>query len=709
MDTIIINSDSSGGGDSALGLDSSPSVLESRDCTVISNDQLEGTLYRTQVYESQINVVFQSRVLFDMFLKKVHSDFRQSVEKDETTFVSKCSTHIKGVKCDLKLDSHFKTVELSGIGFRLWREERFPKVAQSLFRRLMEEVDSQLEEPSTGEPTQEELSSSCFQQDVSYTGNMKSIPCIKDALFENNGQSKALSSESSKQEICIQPSEPVQKEFTAEKLSIPSENQKNNADDLEQAVLKRNIMMHQSSGDIRPDRGNLQGTSTCDNVTTIPMFTSTPIFQRQDGTTENSGITSMKVGALINKIDQLDSSIKTLKSEIIQKMELELNELKGSLIRMIENVGKNTTYADSVRMINNSTQQHQVLSNERPIFSESCAVDEGYGNLSDGSYHGDSSQTQLKRVYSPATNAASIVSGSSGQLATDCSTAPQPVPVRITNRADPGSNQRPPPPKENNRTLLVGDSLLKGVNSKGLKNGVTVCAKGGATIKDIWSEISVYNLNTFHSIVVCVGGNDASKRTDTSQYEDKYDELLSFIRSANRDCIINICKVAPRGDVDVSCINASIKRVAEHWKLHKVKCIEETYDLLFDKTGVPGQNDHRYKPHLGNGQRQINTENGQTRRLYQGNGQRQINTENGQPRRPYQGNGIYMGNGPLRAPYAGNELTNRAYTGNGQSKWPNMISDMPSNRQLNGKLGGRKRCFYCSMPGHVIADCWYAQ
>ena len=155
---------------------------------------------------------------------------------------------------------------------------------------------------------------------------------------------------------------------------------------------------------------------------------------------------------------------------------------------IIENVGKNTTYAESVGMINNSTQQHQVLSSERPIFSESCAVDEGYGNLSDGSYHGDSSQTQLKRVYSPATNVASIVSSSSGQLATDCSTAPQPVPVRITNRADPGSNQRPPPPKAHNRTLLVGDSLLKGVNSKGLKNGVTVCAKGDATIKDIWSE-----------------------------------------------------------------------------------------------------------------------------------------------------------------------------------------------------------------------------
>ena len=186
--------------------------------------------------------------------------------------------------------------------------------------------------------------------------------------------------------------------------------------------------------------------------------------------------------------------------------------------------------------------------------------------------------------------------------------------------------------------------------------------------------------------------------------------------------------------------HTSIKRAAEHWKMLKVKCNEETYNFLFDKTGVPasryydddgihlahsgirrlldaidrhvnivddfqgcviratrqplnrnrpGQNEHRYKPHRGNGQRQINT-------------------ENGQPRRPYQGNGIYRGNGSLRAPYAGNELTN-AFTGNGESNRPNMGSDRLINRQLNGKWGGRKLCFYCSMPGHVIAECWYAQ
>ena len=75
----------------------------------------------------------------------------------------------------------------------------------------------------------------------------------------------------------------------------------------------------------------------------MPMYTSTPI-QRQDcTTTENSGLTSMKICTMLNKIDQLDTGITTLKTEIIQQMEIKLNELKSSLVRMIESTGKNTS------------------------------------------------------------------------------------------------------------------------------------------------------------------------------------------------------------------------------------------------------------------------------------------------------------------------------------------------------------------------------
>ena len=66
-----------------------------------------------------------------MFKNKIHSDFQQSVNIDETSFISKCSTHVKGAKCELRLDSHFRTVELLGMRFKVWQAERFPRIAQA--------------------------------------------------------------------------------------------------------------------------------------------------------------------------------------------------------------------------------------------------------------------------------------------------------------------------------------------------------------------------------------------------------------------------------------------------------------------------------------------------------------------------------------------------------------------------------------------------
>ena len=113
------------------------------------------------------------------------------------------------------------------------------------------------------------------------------------------------------------------------------------------------------------------------------------------------------------------------------------------------------------------------------------------------------------------------------------------VPVRITNRTSSRDRQRTT--SKLNRTLIVSDSFLKEGSTKGMKKGVTICAKSGASIKDIWRELSVYNLNTFDNVIICVGGNDASNRTNVSRFEDDYDELLSYVRSATGDCIVHLC------------------------------------------------------------------------------------------------------------------------------------------------------------------------
>ena len=288
------------------------------------------------------------------------------------------------------------------------------------------------------------------------------------------------------------------------------------------------------------------------------------------------------------------------------------------------------------------------------------------------------------------------------------------------------------------------------MNTRGLINGVTVCAKRGAKIKDIWAELSVYDFGTFENIFICVGGNDASKRTDTSQFEEKFDELLSFTNIANPECCVHVCQVLPRGDVDVSSVNTSIRRVVDHWKMHNVKCIEETYYFMFDRDGLPASryydSDGIHLAHPGI-RRLLHAINGHVNivddfkscvilssrqpgrgmpinksgqnRPYTLNGQPQMGSR--QPHGPYSGNGQNTGSGSSNIPgagtgneqpnrrYTGNRQSYRPYTGNSQLNRPYMGYGRNMNGQSNGKWGGRKLCFGCSMSGHLIADCWYAQ
>ena len=141
----------------------SESEISNSDMTY--KDSFEGVIYRTHVSEAAISIQFVSGVFFEAFKEKMHADYMNSVDIDSTNFVSRCTTHIKGAKCDIKLDSHFKTVDLSGIGFRIWREERFSVIARSLFKRLMYNLDSQLEALSQCEPKSGDGTVICDQQE----------------------------------------------------------------------------------------------------------------------------------------------------------------------------------------------------------------------------------------------------------------------------------------------------------------------------------------------------------------------------------------------------------------------------------------------------------------------------------------------------------------------------------------------------------------
>ena len=77
------------------------------------------------------------------------------------------------------------------------------------------------------------------------------------------------------------------------------------------------------------------------------------------------------------------------------------------------------------------------------------------------------------------------------------------------------------------RTLIIGDSILTGINTKGLNNRVKICAKGGAKISDMREELSVHDLTSVANVIISVGGYDYSSRL-------KVKNIRGVIRSAGR-------------------------------------------------------------------------------------------------------------------------------------------------------------------------------
>ena len=112
------------------------------------------------------------------------------------------------------------------------------------------------------------------------------------------------------------------------------------------------------------------------------------------------------------------------------------------------------------------------------------------------------------------------------------------------------------------KLLLIGDSILNGVNTKGLVKGIQKHSKGRATVNDLIEEISVYDVRNFETCIIYIGGNDCANRTDVKTFVNAYDQLISLIKTTNPACKVYLCEIAPRGDVDVTGFNKGIDRLS---------------------------------------------------------------------------------------------------------------------------------------------------
>ncbi|MEW8545039.1 MAG: SGNH/GDSL hydrolase family protein [Candidatus Thiodiazotropha sp.] len=131
------------------------------------------------------------------------------------------------------------------------------------------------------------------------------------------------------------------------------------------------------------------------------------------------------------------------------------------------------------------------------------------------------------------------------------------------------------------KILLMGDSILNKISTKGLKDNIHKHAIPGATLPTLIKDIDLYDLMNFESIIVYIGGNDSAGNVDLGLFEHKYEQLITTVKSRNPSIRLVLCNLAPRGDTDVTFVNKIIERLSFRYNCDLV----DEYRAFFDGKG----------------------------------------------------------------------------------------------------------------------------
>lgn len=115
------------------------------------------------------------------------------------------------------------------------------------------------------------------------------------------------------------------------------------------------------------------------------------------------------------------------------------------------------------------------------------------------------------------------------------------------------------------KTLLIGSSILKHIDRRGLLEHVDVKTHRGATVQRLLSHIKRMNIHKYSHVVLHVGGNDASQGSCVESIVQDYEELIKYIYNQNSETEIFVSGLTPRRDVDVRPLNIEIQDLAHFY------------------------------------------------------------------------------------------------------------------------------------------------
>ena len=760
----VLNCDSTheNSGESAILSSPEKDLWQTKSCSNDQvEDQFEGIFYNTYITDCMTKLRFISSAFFTCFCSKLKADFGIDINRAETSPASTNYTHIQGLKCEMTIDIDSKSVKVSGVGHRLWHKEYFPKMAFSLFKRYVQEADSQLcgEEFRNGvlEEEKEEPRSQYFGQIQPETAALSttdlpiftSTPIVQrldprsdQSSTQNSTYSECLLSivntiakmetelKELKQNVVFSMEKKIdelktsllvmfeqyakkEKSFTAVLLGSSQGNNSRTTDEgfcnsTANSVVPDSSQTHQKTifqAENEKDSWKSHSANYVNQTKNMqPEMRDKPIQQsearyntlQQSETRDNP---SRRSETRDNTLQQPETRDNPLRQSETRDNPLRQSETRDNPLRQSE-TRDNTLRQPETR--DNPFQHHEMRDN---TFRQSETPESPLRQhkVRDNSHRQPEAQDNHLRLPKARDKPLRHHETQDDRLQ-------QQVPVRITNRVP----VRPTQPSNGSynknkyqrttqnirsdtrqhqaeKTLLIGSSILHPINTKGLIRGTHKHARSGATISDITNDIGMYDLTAFQNIIISVGGNDSARKTEEELFEEKYDQLISLIKTSSPESTIYICKIAPRGDTDVSSVNTCIERLSLHWQKHNVICISNTRDYFYSKNGIPTE---RYFSSDG-----IHLSRSGVKRLLDAINSSIEIVENYElcvfSRPANQRNAIDWKRNTL--PNQGQRYLQHSER---QARTPRSGAHYTERRHVN------KRCYACRMMGHISSECW---
>ncbi|KAH3773350.1 hypothetical protein DPMN_174709 [Dreissena polymorpha] len=122
------------------------------------------------------------------------------------------------------------------------------------------------------------------------------------------------------------------------------------------------------------------------------------------------------------------------------------------------------------------------------------------------------------------------------------------------------------------QTLIIGDSILRGINKSGLKTDADVLTCPGKKLLEIKSNLSGEITSQYKNLIVYAGGNDAASGSARSTLYNDIKSLILDIRTKSESCAVYLCTVCPRIDTDVLPLNELLKRTREDLEVRIIDC-----------------------------------------------------------------------------------------------------------------------------------------